>query len=112
MIERGSWNAASQGPLTEAAMHQWLAAMGYDVTCYRYAPGTVFAPHRHQVDKIDAVLSGRFRIEILGEVIELRPGDWVSVPRGVWHSAAVVGDAVVVSLDAVRLASAKSPGPA
>jgi len=102
VIERGCWDAASQGPLTGPAMHQWLAAKGYVVTCYSYSPGTVFAAHRHQTDKIDAVLSGCFRIQIQGEVIDLGAGDWVSVPRGVLHSAAVVGDAVVVSLDAVR----------
>jgi quercetin dioxygenase-like cupin family protein len=33
----------------------------------------------------------------------LGPGDWVEVPRGAIHSAAVIGDEPVVSLDAIKL---------
>jgi mannose-6-phosphate isomerase-like protein (cupin superfamily) len=56
----------------------------------------------HEVDKIDAVLSGRFRLVVAGHLAVLGPGDWVEVPRGVRHSATVMGDEPVVSLDAVR----------
>jgi mannose-6-phosphate isomerase-like protein (cupin superfamily) len=54
------------------------------------------------VDKIDAVLAGRFRMTMLGESVVLERGDCLAVPQGVLHSAEVVGDAPVVSLDAVR----------
>ena len=37
-----------------------------------------------------------------GQDIELGPGDMVDVPAGVEHAAAVIGTAVVVSLDGVR----------
>lgn len=104
MIEVGHWDAASQGPLTEAALRRWLESQGYAVHRYDYAPGTRFASHHHDVDKIDAVLSGCFRIEMGGAHVDLGPGMWVHVRRGAPHSAAVVGKQMVVSLDAVRLA--------
>jgi hypothetical protein len=37
--------------------------------------------------------------------VVLGPGDSVEVPRGAEHSAAVVGDEPVISLDAVRLST-------
>jgi quercetin dioxygenase-like cupin family protein len=55
------------------------------------------------VDKIDAVLSGRFRLVVRGHMKVLGPGQWIEIPRGTIHNAAVIGDEPVVSLDAVKL---------
>ena len=97
------WNTEQEGPLSEAALHHKLEARGYQVTRYVYPPGTVFPPHSHGVDKIDAVVSGRFQMSIQGKSVVLEAGDCLAVPRGEVHSAAVVGDQPVVSLDAVRI---------
>jgi quercetin dioxygenase-like cupin family protein len=96
------WNQTLDGPLSEAAMRRKLEKAGYLVARYTYSPGTTFPDHVHEVDKIDAVLSGRFRLVVAGHLAVLGPGDWVEVPRGVRHSATVMGDEPVVSLDAVR----------
>lgn len=58
--------------------------------------------HTHEVDKMDAVLSGELRISMGGGCIVLGPGDAVHVPRGIKHSAEVVGNQPVVSLDGVK----------
>jgi quercetin dioxygenase-like cupin family protein len=99
-IER--WNAERDGPLSEEALRRRLEARGYRVTRYVYPPGTRFEEHRHAVDKIDAVLAGRFRLVLEGREAVLGPGDAIAVPRGALHSAEVVGDETVVSLDATR----------
>jgi quercetin dioxygenase-like cupin family protein len=96
------WNPAHDGKLSEAEMRRKLEVRGYQVTKYIYPPGTYFAAHDHGVDKIDAVLSGRFRITIGTESLVLQAGDLLAVPKHVVHSAEVVGDEPVVSLDAVR----------
>ncbi len=93
----------AHGGAVEPAMRERLAALGYTVTRYVYPPGTYFAEHTHGIDKIDGVVSGRFRLTIEGTVIVLEAGEYVAVPRGVVHSAEVVGEEAVVSLDAVRL---------
>jgi quercetin dioxygenase-like cupin family protein len=72
------------------------------VARYVYSPGTTFPDHAHEVDKVDAVVSGRFRLVVSGHLAVLGPGDWIEVPRGVRHSATVVGDEAVISLDAVK----------
>ena len=97
------WNPDSDGDLTEASLRRKLESRGYRVTRYIYPPGTLFPDHSHEVDKIDAVLSGRFMMQMAGERIVLEAGDSLAVPRGVIHSAEVVGGEAVVSLDAVRL---------
>ena len=96
------WDEAEDGPLTEVAMRKKLQDMGYSVSRYIYPPGTFFSPHTHGVDKIDGVLAGRFRMEMEGGAVVLEAGDMLEVPRGVVHSAEVVGNASVVSLDAVK----------
>jgi quercetin dioxygenase-like cupin family protein len=100
MIER--WNPSRDGSLTEAALTRKLEAQGYRVARYVYPPGTVFPDHAHSRDKIDAVVSGRFRMTVEGHAVVLEAGDCLAVPRGSVHSAEVVGEEPVVSLDATR----------
>ncbi|KAA6183640.1 cupin domain-containing protein [Thiohalocapsa marina] len=97
------WHAERDGPLSEQAMRQKLEDRGYSVSRYVYAPGTFFPAHDHGVDKIDAVLSGRLRLTMSGQEVVLDTGDLVVVPKHVTHTAEVVGEEPVVSLDAVRL---------
>ena len=96
------WNPEQDGPLTEAALQRKLQLRGFHVTRYVYSPGTCFPDHTHGVDKIDAVVSGRFRMTTPEGSVVLEAGDCLAVPRGTPHSAEVVGDQPVVSLDAVR----------
>ena len=90
------------GALSESALRRKLEARGYKVYRYTYPPGTFFPEHTHGIDKIDAVVSGRFRMIVEGREIILEAGDCISVPRGTVHSAEVVGQEAVVSLDATR----------
>jgi len=101
-IRVARWDAARDGRLTEAALRKAIEAQGFSVTRYVYAPGTRFAAHSHGTDKIDAVLSGRFKLGVKAQGVVLEAGDRVFVPAGVVHTAEVVGDEAVVSLDAVR----------
>ena len=96
------WNNQADGPLTEAALRRKLQRLGYDVSRYVYPPGTYFPEHTHGIDKMDAVVSGRFRMVVEGREVILEAGDSLAVPRGTVHSAEVVGDEAVVSLDATR----------
>ena len=48
-------------------------------------------------------VSGRFRLVVRGHIAVLGPGEWIEIPRGTVHSATVMGDEPVVSLDAVKL---------
>ena len=100
MVEH--WNADRDGSLTEAALRRKLERRGYRVARYVYPPGTTFAEHTHGIDKLDAVLSGRFRMRMLGQEVILEAGDILTVPRGTAHFAEVVGNQPVVSLDATR----------
>jgi quercetin dioxygenase-like cupin family protein len=97
------WHPERDGPLTEQALRDKLTARGYRVSRYVYPPGTFFPPHDHGVDKIDAVVSGCFRIILDGQEVVLEAGDLLLVPRHAVHTAEVVGEDPVVSLDGVRM---------
>ena len=96
------WDPDTDGPLSVESVCKKLEDMGYTCTCYTYAPGTVFPEHAHNVDKIDVVLKGRFMIHMNGENSILRSGDFIFIPKGTLHRAAVTGDEDVVSIDAER----------
>jgi len=96
------WDAASDGPLSESSLRRKLEARGYVVTRYVYPPGTRFPPHKHDRDKLDAVLAGCFRIVMADVALTLEAGDCLYVPKGMMHSAEVLGDEAVISLDAVK----------
>jgi len=100
-MEIEHWNEA-WGPLSESNMRRRLESEGFSVARYVYPPGTCFDDHKHSVDKKDAVLKGRFLIRAMGQEFLLEPGDAFPVPAGTVHSAEVVGDEPVVSLDAAR----------
>lgn len=94
--------SSGEGPPSEAALRRKLEQLGYVVNRYAYLPGTHFERHTHTVDKIDAVVSGEFRITMGGESVVLKAGDYVYVPKGIEHEAEVIGDEAVLSLDGVR----------
>jgi quercetin dioxygenase-like cupin family protein len=96
------WDEAGQGPPSEAAMRRVLEQRGYSVSRYVYPPGTCFPEHTHGMDKIDAVLGGRFKLVLEGCPVVLEAGDMIHVPAGAVHSAEVLGGEPVVSLDAVK----------
>jgi len=101
MIEK--WDPKREGPLSEKSLRKKLENKGYSVSRYVYPPGTFFPDHTHDIDKIDAVLSGRFKMGMEGKEVILEAGDCLSVPKGTVHRAEVVGDEPVVSLDAVKI---------
>ncbi|MEJ2360040.1 MAG: cupin domain-containing protein [Gammaproteobacteria bacterium] len=102
MIEVEHWDSASDGVLSEQALRDKLISRGFSVTRYVYPPDTRFPPHSHDCDKFDAVLSGQFRLSMGGVSVILHAGDCLYVPKGIIHSAEVIGDDEVISLDGVR----------
>ncbi len=101
-IKLFSWQAEDD-KLCEQAMCNKFEKLGYSCTRYYYGPGTCFPTHMHAVDKIDGVLKGEFRLTMDGNSVVLAAGDYIFVPKGMAHSAEVIGDQAVVSIDAIKL---------
>ncbi|PAA46925.1 hypothetical protein BOX15_Mlig020256g1, partial [Macrostomum lignano] len=96
------WDASSDGPLSSEAMQRKLRSLGYSSCRYTFGPGTVFPDHTHPVDKMDAIVSGRFLFRMFGEEVVLEPGDRVLVPKDTVHYAEVVGSQDVVFFDSTK----------
>ena len=96
------WDEAVDGPFSEAALRTKMTSRGYTVSRCVYPAGIYFPDHQHAIDKLDGVVSGRFRMR-MGEIdVVLEAGDVLAVPAGAVHSAEVVGSEPVVSLDGIR----------
>jgi mannose-6-phosphate isomerase-like protein (cupin superfamily) len=92
----------SDGPITEKRVMGLMESEGYEVASYAYREGTVFSAHEHTQDKCDAVLQGVLRVTVGSETFDLGPGDRLYLPAGTRHSAQVLGNVTVVSLDGTR----------
>lgn len=57
--------------------------------------GTPLAAHAHPHEQITLVVSGRLRLRIGEEWLELGPGDIAHVPSNVEHEAVFIEDSVV-----------------
>ena len=101
MVAIEHWNN-SFGELSEKAMRKKLESEGYSVNTYLYPPGTYFPNHTHGYDKKDGVLKGKFLIKAAGQEFLLQAGDILPVPAGLVHSAEVIGNETVISLDASK----------
>ena len=97
--DRSSVGSTARRRTDREGVRKKLEAAGYEVHSYVYPPGASFPEHTHAVDKIDGVVAGQFELVLAGERAVLGPGDWVAIPRGVPHTATVVGSAPVVSLE-------------
>ena len=97
------WDPKKDGAFSEAKLRKKLEELGYHVSRYVYPPGTYFPDHTHEIDKIDGVVSGRFRMTTQEGEIILEEGDCLAVPRRTVHSAEVLGNKPVVSLDATKV---------
>lgn len=97
------WDKKKDGILTESGMRKKLETGGYvAIFKYEYAPGTVFPDHTHSIEKIDAIVSGKFKVSMDGQEFILNPGDSIVIPKNTVHRAEVIGDKPVVSLDACK----------
>lgn len=96
------WSDRHDGEVDEETLRRELEERGFRVSRHVYRPGTYFDEHTHGRDKMDAVVEGRFRMTADGEEVILGPGDWAAIPAGTSHTAEVLGDEPVVSLDATR----------
>ena len=86
------WHDERFGPFSEAALRRRMEERGYFVSRYVYPPGTCFPDHTHELDKLDGVVSGRFRLTTLiqktvSRIPSTRPGleDERSGPIGAPH---------------------------
>jgi quercetin dioxygenase-like cupin family protein len=102
LLKIQKWDTVKNGALSGTAMMNLLERQGYRCTQYTYPAGTCFPEHSHSLDKIDAVLKGRFKITMGGKSFILSAGDYVYIPANTPHSAEVVGNESVVSIDAIK----------
>src|SRR5262245_66598069 len=95
------WDPRRDGPVTEAALRQKVAAYGYEVSTFAWPAGTVVPAQTQHRERVDAVVAGVVKITLDGESAILTAGDIVYVPRGAIRRVEVVGSATAHCLDAL-----------
>jgi mannose-6-phosphate isomerase-like protein (cupin superfamily) len=73
---------------------------------HRERPGGFVPPHREQNSESFFVLEGTLEVAVEGQKYELRPGDFLSVARGMQHSLRNAGS------DWMRVLTTVTPGAA
>jgi quercetin dioxygenase-like cupin family protein len=104
-----AWTTLPTEEVLPGVIRQTVQGERQTLVRYWYAPGAVFPVHTHPEEQITAVLSGRIRFEVAGNVREFGAGEVVVIPGGVPHGAVVVGDEPVETLNALSPRRAVGP---
>lgn len=98
-IER--WDVGRDGPLSEAALRQKVAGLGYGPTTGRTYPARTVAAAQHELyASVAAVILGLVKVVIDGESAILAAGDIAFVPRGAVRRIEVVGTSAAECVEA------------
>ena len=99
-IER--WNVHLDGPLSEAALHQKVVALGFEVAARTYPAGVAAASPPHPKECVTAVVRGLVKLTVDGEPCLLTAGDVAFVAAGGVRRLEAVGPSTAVCLEAFR----------
>lgn len=86
------WNPNADGPLTGNALQQKLLILGFEPQRRLLEAGSSRADQACERETVLATLSGQLRVEIEGQSVVLKPGDYLHLPPGITHSLEVVGN--------------------
>ena len=100
------WDPKQDGKLTEKALRFKLESKVDCVRRYEFPDG--FPKHAHDTDKVEAVVSGRLRIQAGKQEFFLGPGDSLFIPRGTIHSGQLRDDTPVVCLEGEKAVELQS----
>jgi mannose-6-phosphate isomerase-like protein (cupin superfamily) len=103
-IER--WDVGLDGPLSEAALHRKVAALGFDVAARIYPAGLAAPSPLDSRDALTAVVRGLVKLTVDGEPLLLTAGDIALAPARSERRLEVVGPSTAVCLDAFRRSGA------
>ncbi|MBK7404231.1 MAG: helix-turn-helix transcriptional regulator [Phycisphaerales bacterium] len=93
-----------------------LIRRGLEIIQYTYPPGAEcggFPPHHHGTFETAVIISGRVRMEVGSESIDLNEGDAVTYAADVVHSAYNLGETeakVIYIVDSTRSSPSRRPG--
>jgi mannose-6-phosphate isomerase-like protein (cupin superfamily) len=71
------------------------ALNGQEVKLVKFRGEFVWHHHEHE-DELFLVIGGRFRVEFRDRIVELQPGEFLIVPRGVEHRTVADEEAEVL----------------
>ncbi len=99
-IESHPWSATSDGELTEVNFTQKLLTLGFATKREVVPVRTRFRDQNFNRPTLFAVFTGVFRLNIEGQLLELKRGSYVIMPEGISFNAEVVGtDPVTLFLE-------------
>ncbi len=101
-IRMERWDVKSEGSFSQDGVIRKLSIWGYKAKKHVYPTGTHLPDEAVDYDRIDAVLSGHFKVTLEGEELVLRAGDCLFIPRGTPRSAEVIGNQPVMCLEGYK----------
>lgn len=94
-LESHPWNASEDGILNEENLQQKMLALGFTIKREIIPPRTRFRDQSFNRPTLFAVLSGVFKLNVEGQLFELKRGAYLIMPEGVSFNAEVVGSEAV-----------------
>jgi quercetin dioxygenase-like cupin family protein len=95
VAKRTKWEGTE--PPTEASLRALMGSEGLRPYSWSNGPGDVYAPHKHDYDKVIYVVSGSITFGLPAEKreMQMQAGDRLDLPAGMVHAARVGAEGVV-----------------
>lgn len=93
-----SWNDIAPLEVTPGITRQLIHTASLTLARICFQKGAGLALHHHVHEQVTTVISGRLRLEVNGELIELGPGSVGCIASDVPHSVEALEDTLVLDV--------------
>jgi quercetin dioxygenase-like cupin family protein len=65
------------------------------MTYMQFAPGSILGEHKHPHEQLTTIIAGKLELTVGEQTQLMEPGDVVTVPPNILHSAKVIGEKAI-----------------
>jgi quercetin dioxygenase-like cupin family protein len=97
-MEKYNWARVAQEEVSLLITRQVIHTPSLTMLRLNFRRGAVVALHRHVHEQVTSVVSGRLRLQVGEEMVEVGPGEVARVPSDVPHLAEAIEDTVAIDV--------------
>ncbi len=92
------WDRIEREQLTPLLQRQFFSTSQLTLGRFELKKGCFIPEHRHHNEQVTSVFQGALKLSFSGHDVVVRPGEVVSIPPNVPHSAEALEDTLVIDV--------------
>lgn len=92
------WDHVEREQLTPLLQRQFFSTSQLTIARFELKKGCVVPEHNHHNEQVTSVFQGALKLSFSGRDVIVRPGETISIPADLPHSAEALEDALVIDV--------------